>query len=97
MTETISQPAANTREEWKQWFADLRLDRTWTEVLDAVADMGEQVDMLAYARWVALVQAEDDALWCPVTVMEGYAVQELRTLTRAVEGSLKVTPAVLDV
>lgn len=53
--------------------------------------------VLAHAREVADAQAEDEALWADaLSVVEAYAQQELRTLTRAVEGDVSAIAAVDD-
>lgn len=53
--------------------------------------------VLAHAREVASAQAEDEALWSTsYGIVESYVQQELRTLTRAVEGDLSAVAAVDD-
>lgn len=52
--------------------------------------------VLEVCRRIVSAQAEDDALWDPQSVVEAYAVQELRTLHRAVEGDLTAVAAIED-
>lgn len=52
--------------------------------------------ILVVCRRIVSAQAEDGALWCPLTATEAYAVQELRTLHRAVEGDLAAAAAIED-
>lgn len=51
-------------------------------------------EILAVCRRIVAAQAEDEALWSPQTVVEGYVVQELRALHSAVEGDLTVMAAI---
>jgi hypothetical protein len=58
--------------------------------------MPTDAEVLAVCRRIVAAQAEDDALWSPSSIVEAYAVQELRTLHRAVEGDLTVMAAIED-
>lgn len=60
------------------------------------ADYDEVLRVLEVCRRIAAAQAEDDALWSPVGIVEAYTVQELRTLHRAVEGDLTAVAAIED-
>jgi hypothetical protein len=55
-------------------------------------------EILNVCRRIVAAQADDAALWDlqPQTIIEAYAVQELRTLHRAVEGDLTVLAAIED-
>lgn len=53
-------------------------------------------EILEVCRRIVAAQAEDGALWSPVSIGEAYVAQELRTLHRAVEGDLSALAAIED-
>jgi hypothetical protein len=62
----------------------------------AAGDTATDAEILAARRRIMNAQAADQALWAPMTVMEGYYAQELRALHQAVEGDLTARAAVED-
>lgn len=65
---------------------------------EAVSELRKPQDsnVLAVCRRIVAAQAQDEALWSPRNIVEGYLVQELRTLHAAIEGDLTALAAAED-
>jgi hypothetical protein len=79
-----------------QGLVEAALIHTRQELARVQAERDELAERLKVCQRIVAAQAQDDALWSPVGIVEAYVIQELRTLHRAVEGDLSAVAAIED-